>query len=94
MKFNDSTSVIFDYARGAITLEGKSPLTQMPASIIETSPISLWNTCLEIHTGRIFEPIIGPFYILVVPLTGLATIFILITGFFAWWMAKHRKKVS
>lgn len=90
IRCNDSTSLIFDYAHGAFSLQGRNPLAHIPASIVESSPISLWNTCLEIHTGRIFEPIIGPFYILVVPLVGLATLFILISGFFAWWLAKRR----
>lgn len=90
LRCNDTSQVIFDYAHGAFALNGKNPLPPVPGSMIEASPISLWNTCLEIHTGRIFEPVIGPFYILVVPLTGLVTLFILISGFFAWWLAKRR----
>jgi uncharacterized iron-regulated membrane protein len=53
--------------------------------------MSLWNTALEIHTGRIFEPIVGPFYILYVPLAGLCLIMVLVSGFFIWWKV-HRKK--
>ncbi len=92
IRCNDSTSLVFDYAHGAFALEGKNSMAPVPQSIIAASPISLWNTSLEIHTGRIFEPILGPFYILVVPLVGLATLFILISGFFAWWLSKGRKK--
>ncbi|MEI7726143.1 MAG: PepSY domain-containing protein [Bacteroidota bacterium] len=91
LRCNDTTRLIFDYANGVFPLEGKNPLPCIPASIVAASPMSLWNTSLEIHTGRIFEPILGPFYILVVPLVGLATLFILITGFFSWWLAKRRK---
>ncbi|MFZ4522368.1 MAG: PepSY domain-containing protein [Bacteroidales bacterium] len=90
---NDSTAVIFDYAHGAFSLSGKNPLPSVPASIVAASPVSLWNTSLEIHTGRIFEPLLGPFYILVVPLVGLTTIFILLSGFFSWWLAKRRKRL-
>jgi hypothetical protein len=86
---NDTTRLIFDYAHGVIPLQGMNPLPPVPPSIVKSSPVSLWNTSLEIHTGRIFEPILGPFYILVVPLVGLATLFILISGFFAWWLAKR-----
>jgi hypothetical protein len=92
IKCNDSTRIIFDYGHGAMALHGKNPLPPVPESILEASPISLWNTSLEIHTGRIFEPVFGPFYILVVPLVGLSTLFILISGFIAWWGGKRRRK--
>jgi hypothetical protein len=94
IRCNDSTQVVFDYAHGAFALEGKNPLPSVPDPIVDASPISLWNTSLEIHTGRIFEPILGPFYILVVPLVGLATFFILISGFFSWWLAKRKREIQ
>lgn len=53
--------------------------------------MSLWNVSLEMHTGRIFEHLIGPFYILIVPLAGLCLIMVLVSGFFIWWKA-HRNK--
>jgi hypothetical protein len=92
IRCSDSTRIIFDYAQGAFALDGLNPLPSVPPVVAESSPISLWNTCLEIHTGRIYEPFLGPFYILVVPLVGLATLFILISGFFAWWLPRHRKQ--
>jgi uncharacterized iron-regulated membrane protein len=64
----------------------------MPAEVNQKSPISLWNTSQEIHTGRIWEFLLGPFYILIVPLTGLASVLILVTGFFAWWIPYRRKQ--
>ena len=94
VRCSSSTGIIFDYAHGAFALEGRNPLGPVPSAIVAASPISLWNTCLEIHTGRIFEPVLGPFYILVVPLVGLATLFILISGFFSWWLAKRSKKAA
>jgi hypothetical protein len=80
----------FDYNRGAISLSGK-PFPPMPEEILKKSPMSLWNVSLEVHTGRIFEHLIGPFYILYVPLAGLCLIMVLVSGFFIWWKA-HRKK--
>jgi hypothetical protein len=94
LRTSDSTDMIFDYGGGAIPLSGKNPLPAMPAQIISASPISLWNTALEIHTGRIFESILGNFYILIVPLTGLFTVIIIITGFFAWFIARKKKTPS
>jgi hypothetical protein len=94
IRSDDSTEVIFDYARGVATIRGKNPFPEIPGSIISTSPISLWNTALEVHTGRIFEPVLGPFYIVVVPLVGLAVLFVLITGFFSWLLARRRKNTG
>ncbi|MGM0620704.1 MAG: PepSY domain-containing protein [Bacteroidota bacterium] len=74
----------FDYNRGALPLSGK-PFPKMPREIINASPMSLWNASLEIHTGRIFEHLLGPFYILYVPLAGLCLIMVLVSGFFIWW---------
>ncbi len=58
---------------------------EMPEEIRKASPLSLWNAALEIHTGRIFENILGPFYILYVPLAGICLLLVLISGFLLWW---------
>lgn len=73
-------------------LKSAPPFAEMPQQVAEASPISLWNASLEIHTGRVFEPILGNLYILVAPVTGLFTLFILVTGFFSWWLSKKKKK--
>jgi hypothetical protein len=88
----DGSGIVFDYGKGALTPDSSAGLPEMPSAILSGSPISLWNTALEIHTGRIYEFIIGKFYILVVPLTGLAMLLILVTGFFAWWIPYRRKR--
>lgn len=44
----------------------------------------LWNVAQEIHTGRIYQSIIDPFYILIVPLVGLLSILVFITGYIRW----------
>jgi hypothetical protein len=75
--------VIFDYDRGAIATEGLK-FTGMPENIASGSPMALWNVAQEIHTGRIYQPLLGPFYILVVPLVALMTILVLITGYIRW----------
>ncbi len=81
----------FDYNRGALPLRNNS-FPAMPEEIRRQSPMSLWNVALEIHTGRIFEHITGPFYILYVPLAGLCLIMVLVSGFFIWWKAHKKKK--
>lgn len=87
----DGNQFLFDYTDGAIGLGKSGMFPQMPVEIIKKSPISLWNTSQEIHTGRIWDFLLGPFYILIVPLTGLASVLILVTGFFAWWIPYRRK---
>jgi hypothetical protein len=92
ISISESKRYVFDYSGGAIPLGKIGKFPQMPAEIIQKSPISLWNLALEIHTGRIWEFATGQLYILIVPLTGLATLLILVTGFFAWWIPYRRKR--
>lgn len=80
----------FDYNKGALPIVGSESFADMPGNIIAESPMSLWNLALEIHTARIYQPLIGDFYVLIVPLTGLIVLFILISGFIVW--LKIRKK--
>ena len=82
----------FDYNIGAVNINGTEEFTILPQQIIKDAPISLWNLALEIHTGRIYQSIIGDFYVLIVPLTGLFVLFILISGFIVW--LKIRKKAD
>jgi hypothetical protein len=82
----------FDYNAGAVNINGAEGFAILPQKIIKDSPISLWNLALEIHTGRIYQSIIGDFYVLIVPITGIFVLFILISGFIVW--LKIRKKVN
>jgi len=78
-----NSEIYFDYNSGAQSINGNN-FAGMPGNI-SNQKISLWNTALEMHTGRIFQSILGDFYILIVPLTGLALLFILISGFVVWF---------
>ncbi len=83
----------FDYNKGAIAVQKISsleaiasfPFPEMPEEIRNASSMSLWNVSLEMHTGRIFEKWIGPFYILIVPLAGICLLIVYISGFLLWW---------
>jgi len=83
----------FDYNRGAISYGHNIPFPGMTGEIVKKAPISWWNAALEIHTGRIFEHLIGPFYILIVPLAGLCLLIVLVSGFFVWWLGYRKLKV-
>jgi len=83
MIIENGRPVIFDYDRGAYTAGGRN-FTDMPELISGNSPMPLWNVAQEIHTGRIYQPLLGPFYILIVPIVALLTILVLITGYLRW----------
>ncbi len=87
----------FDYNRGALPLGSVSGIeipefSAMPEIITGSSPMSLWNVALELHTGRIFENVLGPFYILYVPLAGICILLVLASGFLMWWKLRKKKK--
>ena len=66
----------------------------MPA-MISNSNMPLWNVALEMHTARLLIPFIGDFYILFIPLFGLMTIIILISGVLLWvkkFNQKHKRR--
>lgn len=88
---NDTTYTYIDYDRGAIPLHHQQSFAAMPSFMQETQ-MPLWNLALEIHTARIFQGILGDFYILIVPLVGLMTIFILISGVIVWYRIKYSRK--
>ena len=82
----------FDYDQGAVNISGLQTFPALPDKVIRDTPMSLWNVALEIHTGRIYQSLIGDFYVLIVPLTGLIVLFILVSGFIVW--LKIRKKAE
>lgn len=82
----------FDYNSGAVNINGTDSFAPLPQDVIKEAPISLWNVALEIHTGRIYQSLIGDFYVLIVPLTGLFVLFILISGFIVWLKIKTPSK--
>ena len=84
----------FDYNHGVVQLNGTEPFPDMPENILKESPMSLWNFMLEIHTARIFQDLIGSFYILIIPLTGLATVFLLLSGVWIWWRRHWRRSLT
>ncbi len=80
----------FDYNKGLCLIDGTPMSLAMPQDLQE-QPMSLWNLMLEVHTARFYRAILGSFYILIIPLVGLMTVFVLISGFWVW-NKKHRKK--
>lgn len=69
----------FDYDKGVFSAPD-SRIMDMPQIVKQSSPFPLWNLSQEVHTGRIYSPLISVFYILIVPLAGIAMLLITITG--------------
>ncbi|MBE0639354.1 MAG: PepSY domain-containing protein [Bacteroidales bacterium] len=86
-----SRPYLFDYIKGAEPFLHEQNFPEMPREIVADSPMSIWNLALEVHTARIYRPLIGDFYILVIPLSGLALLFIVISGFWMYWTGFRRK---
>jgi hypothetical protein len=93
VRCGDTGSYWFDYNLGARVLNNGKEFPVMPDEIHQKSPISLWNAALEVHTGRVFEHLVGPFYLLYVPLVGLSVLVVLISGFMVWWLAYRKNKI-
>jgi hypothetical protein len=89
LKTNEGKEILFDYNLGAGNLSDDTGFTAMPTDI-QSSPMSLWNLCLEIHTGRIYQYLFGKFYILFIPIAGLTILWILIVGYLLY--RKQSKK--
>lgn len=82
-----------DYDKGVVPLGDVKPFPSMPANVLKVAKISLWNTCLEIHTGRFFQGLLGDFYILIVPLAALLGMMVVLSGYLLW-RRKFRKKAA
>lgn len=81
-----------DYSSGIIPFGEAKAFPAMPSNVITESKMSLWNVCLEIHTGRFFQNILGNFYILIVPLTSLVSIMVVLSGYLLWRKRYRRSK--
>ncbi|MCF8227798.1 MAG: PepSY domain-containing protein [Bacteroidales bacterium] len=81
----------FDYDRGAIPISSPEGFTPMPKKV-KNQPMSLWNVMLEVHTARFFRFLFGDFYILFIPLFGIFSLSLLITGLVVWLKVYWRRK--
>lgn len=82
---------MIDYDKGAIPLYHDKLFPKMPDNVINESKMSFWNLSLEVHTGRFFKFLLGDFYILLVPLSGLVSIMVVLSGYLLW-RKRYKKK--
>ncbi|PKL84751.1 MAG: hypothetical protein CVV22_11225 [Ignavibacteriae bacterium HGW-Ignavibacteriae-1] len=57
----------------------------MPEHILNTAELPFWNFLFELHNGRIFQAILGPYHMLLIPLASLIFMILIITGVFDWF---------
>ena len=84
---------LFDYDKGAGSLGHEHKFGDMPEKLSEHGKISLWNASLEVHTARIYAALLGDFYILIVPLAGITTIMVAISGYIIY-RKRYKKNVK
>lgn len=88
---NNKVDGYADYKRGLITIQNN--LVEEEGNWkpdLESTEISLYHFLFELHNGRFLRDMIGNWYILFVPLSGLFLVMVLVTGGFDWY---KRKKI-
>jgi hypothetical protein len=85
---------LVDYDLGVLPLYHRQIFPEMPDNVRAESRMSLWSLSLEIHTGRFFNNLLGIFYILIVPLSGLAGVIVVLSGYLLWRKKYRNKKVN
>ncbi len=86
-KLPDGSRIIATYDTGVIN----SDKYKMPEFIAENYRMPLWNYMFELHNGRLFKSMIGGYYILLVPLSGILLLIVSITGLIRYFTRKNRK---
>ncbi len=89
--------VRFDYHDGMLPITARQPsLPVMSAEIAAAAPMSMWHYLFEFHNGRIFEPWLGPWYLLIIPLSGIILLLLCLSGAYDWWCrcGKNNKRAK
>lgn len=74
---------------GSAKLNGRF---KMPEKLETSYRMPLWNFMFELHNGRIFQDLIGGFYILLVPLGSLLFVLVTLSGVYDWLYVKILRK--
>ena len=90
MDFFDGKPIVFDFAKGMEDAKGQV-MNLKGASVLESTPMSLWNVALELHVGRCYAPFLGPLSDLFVFFSGLLITLVLLSGYI---ISKRRKQKS
>lgn len=78
---------VVDHYQGIIPL-GAAELAgrfAMPVAMKQGFRLPLWNFLFELHNGRIFRDVLGPWYALIVPLGSLLFVLVCLSGVYDWF---------
>jgi len=90
----DSVIYLVGHYKGLCDTNGAAlDVIKMPHCIEDNYRMPLWNYMFEIHNARIFRNFIGALYILIIPLFGILSILVLLSGIFDYTCVKYRKKL-
>ncbi|TKG94330.1 hypothetical protein EYV94_13695 [Puteibacter caeruleilacunae] len=92
-KLPDGNHYILGHYKGICNKEGEqlNDVLKMPSFISQKSELPLWTFMFELHNARLFRGNIGGFYILIIPLAGLLSVFMLLSGVLDYWLTKPTK---
>ena len=83
----------FDYHDGMLPMTAQQRLLPaMPKEIAAAAPMSMWHYLFEFHNGRIFEPWLGPWYLLIIPISGIILLLLCLSGSYDWWCRRGKNK--
>ena len=83
----DGEAFVVDHYRGLLAMGGKDLCGrfQMPTEMVKQFRLPLWNFLFELHNGRIFRDLIGPWYALILPLSSLLFVLMICSGVYDWF---------
>lgn len=90
VKAPDKNYYVLGHYKGLCDLKGnpQPDVLKMPQIIREEYKMPLWNFLFELHNARIFKSVLGGFYILIIPLGGLLSVLIVLSGIFDYFKRK------
>ena len=80
--------LVFDYATGL----GQNASLDVQPEVFSHLPLSLWNTALELHVGRCYAPLLGPFSELFVFIWGTLSTLVLVSGYVIRQRRRNQQK--
>ena len=83
----------FDYHDGMLPMTSQQRLLPaMPTEIAAAAPMSMWHYLFEFHNGRIFEPWLGAWYLLIIPFSGIILLLLCLSGAYDWWCRRGKNR--
>jgi hypothetical protein len=91
----DGKMLVADQNKGLCSLDGKRYTSRFsqPEIVERNFAMPLWNYLFEIHNGRFFKGVIGGFHALIIPLGGILSLIVAVSGLVLYGIS-FIKKIS